>query len=82
MGVRFQVDRGLGCWKRVPGLADHHLRAEHGQHLQQLIHAHSPRVSFDVGNARLHDTQTPGELGLRHMARLAQRLQQLLQLAG
>jgi hypothetical protein len=29
-------------------VADHHLGTEHGQDLQQLLHAHRTRVAFNV----------------------------------
>ena len=53
-------------------VADHHLGTEHGQDLQQLLHAYRTRVALNVGDAGLHDAQALRKLRLGHVARLAQ----------
>ena len=61
-------------------VANHDLRIQHVEDLQQLLDADRAGIRFDVGDARLHDPQQLCEPGLGQAARLAQRAEVLLEL--
>jgi hypothetical protein len=46
-----------------------------------LLDTHAPGLAFDVGDPRLHHAKALRKLRLRHLAGLAQRLQELPELA-
>jgi len=63
------------------GVSHDELGIEQDEDLQQLLNADRAWVCFDIGHARLTDSESFGEVGLCQAARFAHGAQVLLELA-